>query len=73
MQKKITNKLEVLLIGFLDNPPIKCMRQLMNKATNEPIISLAVKKMAGVQKFKIPFKNLSAYLDADVEFAFIKT
>jgi hypothetical protein len=49
------------------------MRQLYNKATSQDIISLAVKKSLGVQKFKLPFKNLSTYLDSDIEFAFIKT
>jgi hypothetical protein len=49
------------------------MRQLYNRATGQDIISLAVKKAAGVQKFKLPFKNLSTYLDSDIEFAFIKT
>lgn len=34
---------------------------------------MAVKKISGIQKFKLPFKNMSDYLDADVEFAFIKT
>jgi hypothetical protein len=72
-EQPIQRKLEVLLLGFLDNPLIKCMRQLYNRATGQDIISLAVKKAAGVQKFKLPFKNLSTYLDSDIEFAFIKT
>lgn len=37
------------------------------------IVSLAVKKTGGIQKFKVPFKNMSTYLDADIEFAFIRT
>ena len=49
------------------------MKQLFNEATNSDLISLAVKKGAGIQKFKLPFKNLSAYLDSDIEFAFIRT
>lgn len=32
-EQPIARKIEVLLLGFLDNPPIKCMRQLYNKAT----------------------------------------
>jgi hypothetical protein len=36
-------------------------------------VSLAVKKTQGIQKFKLPFKNLSNYLDSDIEFAFIRT
>jgi hypothetical protein len=72
-EQPVQKKIEVLLLGFLDNPPIKCMRQLYNKATGQDIVSLAVKKTQGIQKFKLPFKNLSAYLDSDIEFAFIKT
>ena len=68
-----TSKIEVLLLGYLDNPKIKCMKQLVNKATGQEVVSLAVRKAAGVQKFKLPFKNLSAYLDSDIEFAFIRT
>ena len=49
------------------------MRQLVNKATKQDIVSLAVKKMNGIQKFKLPFKNLSSHLDSDIEFAFIRT
>ena len=37
------------------------------------MVQLAVKITGGVQKFKLPFKNLSQYLDSEVEFAFIKT
>jgi hypothetical protein len=49
------------------------MKQLFNKATNSEMISIAVKKTGGVQKFKLPFKNLSTYLDSEIEFAFIRT
>jgi hypothetical protein len=72
-EKKSPNMINVLLLGYLDNPRIKCMKQLVNKASGSEIVSLAVKKAAGVQKFKLPFKNLSQYLDGDVEFAFIRT
>lgn len=66
-------KMDVLLLGYLDNPKIKCIKQLFNQQTNTEIIPLVVKKTMGVQKFKLPFRNLSAYLDGDVEFAFIRT
>lgn len=66
-------KMEVLLLGFLDNPKIKCIKQLFNKQTNSEIVPLVVRKTQGVQKFKLPFKNLSQYLDSDIEFAFIRT
>ena len=65
--------MEVLLLGFLDNPRIKCMKQLFNKTANSELVSLAVKKTQGIQKFKLPFKNMSNYLDSDIEFAFIRT
>ena len=68
----IARKLDILLLGFLDNPKIKCMKQLFNEATNSDLISLAVKRTGGIQKFKLPFKNLSTYLDSDIEFAFIR-
>ena len=68
----IARKLDILLLGFLDNPKIKCMKQLFNEAANSDLISLAVKRTGGIQKFKLPFKNLSTYLDSDIEFAFIR-
>ena len=70
---KNASQMEILLLGFLDNPRIKCMKQLVNKASGQEIVSLAVRKVGAVQKFKLPFKNLSNYLDSDVEFAFIRT
>jgi hypothetical protein len=69
----VQKKIEVLLLGYLDNPRIKCMKQLYNKSANSELVSLAVKKAQGIQKFKLPFKNLSSYLDSDIEFAFIRT
>ena len=71
--KKITRKMDVLLLGFLDNPKIKCMKQLYNQTAESELVSLAVKKTQGIQRFKLPFKNLSSYLDSDIEFAFIRT
>jgi len=70
---KQSTKMDVLLLGYLDNPKIKCMKQLFNKTANTEVVSLAVKKTQGIQRFKLPFKNLSAYLDSDIEFAFIRT
>lgn len=71
-EQPVANKIDILLLGFLDNPKIKCMKQLFNEAANSELISLAVKKAGGIQKFKLPFKNLSTYLDSDIEFAFIR-
>ena len=69
----VARKMDVLLLGYLDNPKIKCMKQLYNKSANSELVSLAVKKTQGIQRFKLPFKNLSTYLDSDIEFAFIRT
>ena len=43
-EQRISRKIDILLLGYLDNPVIKCMKQLHNKASNQEIISLAVKK-----------------------------
>jgi len=71
--RQTVRKMDVLLLGYLDNPKVRCMKQLFNKQANAEVVSLAVKKTQGVQKFKLPFKNLSNYLDSDIEFAFIRT
>ena len=49
------------------------MKQLFNKNAQTDVVSLAVKRTQGIQRFKLPFKNLSTYLDSDIEFAFIRT
>jgi len=72
-QQPVARKIEILLLGYLDNPVVKCMKQLYNFTAKQDMISLAVKKSQGIQKFKLPFKNASSYLDSDVEFAFIRT
>lgn len=43
-QTKVINKIDVLLLGHLDNPKIKCMKQLFNKTAKSDVVSLAVKK-----------------------------
>lgn len=44
----IARKIDILLLGYLDNPKIKCMKQLFNSATNSELISLAVKRGGGI-------------------------
>ena len=44
----IPRKLDILLLGFLDNPKIKCMKQLFSEVANSELISLAVKKASGI-------------------------
>ena len=33
-EQQVPNRMEILLLGYLDNPIVKCMKQLVNKATN---------------------------------------
>ena len=40
--------MDVLLLGYLDNPKIKCIKQLFNKQVNSEIIQLVVKKSQAV-------------------------
>ena len=47
-EQPILRKIEILLLGFLDNPQLKCMKQLFNKVTGQEIVSLAVKKAGGI-------------------------
>ncbi len=61
-------ELKVLLIGKLDNPKIKCLRQLYHNKGESLFTPLAIKVTGAVQKFRIPFKNMSDSLDAEVEF-----
>lgn len=60
-----------MAVGYLDNPQIKCLRQLFNKSSKSKFISLAVKKTDEIQKFQLPFKNLSDSQIANLEFSFI--
>lgn len=34
-EQPIARKIDILLLGYLDNPQIKCMKQLVNQATNQ--------------------------------------
>ena len=61
-----------MLLGKLENPKIECLRELYHTETNSKIIPLGVKKSVAQQKFRIPFKNLSNFQDADIEFTFVK-
>ena len=65
--------MKVMIIGKLENPRIECLRQLNEDTTNCNVISLGVKKNIAQQKFRIPFKNLSTSLDAELDFIFVKT
>ncbi len=67
-----SSKIKVMLVGHLENPKIECPRQLFDKNTECSVIPLAVKKASGVQKFRIPFKNLSSTTDTEIDFTFMK-
>ena len=66
-------ELRVMLIGRLENPRLKCMRELRHSETECNVIPLGVKISQTQQKFRIPFKNLSLAQDADFDFTFVKT
>lgn len=44
----VQRRMDVLLLGYLDNPKIKCIKQLFNKQANTELIPLVVKKTQGV-------------------------
>jgi hypothetical protein len=48
-----------MLLGKLENPEIKCMKELYHTDTDCNLIPLGVKKSQAQQKFRIPFKNFS--------------
>ena len=52
-------EMRVMLIGRLENPKLKCMRELRHSETECNVIPLGVKISLSQQKFRIPFKNLS--------------
>jgi uncharacterized DUF497 family protein len=52
-------EMRVMLIGRLENPKLKCMRELRHSETECNVIPLGVKISQSHQKFRIPFKNLS--------------
>lgn len=62
-----------MLLGRLENPRLKCMRELRESVSDCDVISLGVKKNISQQKFRIPFKNLNLTQDADFDFTFVKT
>jgi len=63
----------VLLCGKLHNPAVTCTKALKS-STSSAVIPLCVRKDVEVQKFKLPFKCLSAESpDTDFEFIFIKS
>lgn len=64
--------LKVMLLGRLENPALHCTKAVKDKSTGQIILPLAVKRGAPLQRFRLPFKNLSAQ-DTEFEFIFIKS
>ena len=57
-----------MAVAYLENPVIRCERQLYNKAADCKYISLAVKKNDSIQKFSLSFSNLSEHVLANLDF-----
>ena len=64
------SELQIMLIGKIDPPKIFCPRILKQNGEHQ-IIPLALKRVTGHQKFRVPFRNEGSS-DADIEFSFIK-
>ena len=62
-----------MLIGRLENPKLRCLRELHHVGSECEAIPLGVKKNVSQQKFRIPFKNTSTSHDGDFDFTFVKT
>ena len=58
--KQAPKELRVMLIGRLENPRIQCLKELYHQPTDSMLIPLCVKISVPVQKFRIPFRNLSS-------------
>jgi hypothetical protein len=59
----IAQRLEILLAGRIEIPNIVCQKSLRFEHdaafSDEQVVPLAIKKMEGQQKFRIPFQNRS--------------
>ena len=59
IERRASKELRVMLVGNLESPYIKCIKELRNLTSDSSVIPLAVRKTGGAQKFRIPFKNVS--------------
>ena len=76
--RDVNNKISVLIMGKIETPIIQCPKQLYHKETDSNLISVALNRREGIQKFKIPFRfkthpESSLNSPVVVEFAFVKT
>ena len=68
----INRETRVILCGKLENPTLFCLKGIKEKGFDAATIPLVARRRVDVQKFKLPFKNLSS-TDTDFEFIFIKS
>ena len=67
--------MKVILCGKLENPTLACLKgitEFKEHGVDAQTIPLVARRRVDVQKFKLPFKNLSS-VDTDFEFIFIKS
>ena len=68
----INRQMKVILCGKLENPTLFCLKGLKEEGVDATTIPLVARRRVDIQKFKLPFKNLSS-TDTDFEFIFIKS
>ena len=68
----IRREMKVILCGKLENPTLFCLKGIKEDGIDASTIPLVARRRVDVQKFKLPFKNLSN-TETDFEFIFIKS
>ena len=68
----IQREMKIILCGKLENPTLFCLKGIKEEGVDASTIPLVARRRVDVQKFKLPFKNLSS-LDTEFEFIFIKS
>jgi len=68
----IQRSMKVILCGKLENPTLFCLKGIKEEGVDATTIPLVARRRVDIQKFKLPFKNLSS-TDTDFEFIFIKS
>lgn len=64
--------MKVIVVGKLENPTLFCLKGIKEAGVDAATIPLVGRRRVDVQKFKLPFKNLSS-VETDFEFIFIKS
>lgn len=68
----IQRQMKVILCGKLENPTLFCLKGIKEAGVEASTIPLVARRRVDIQKFKLPFKNLSS-LETEFEFIFIKS